>query len=131
MRVFPSMLFSPSPHTKNNSLYSSAVAFVSFYLSLSLSKLLLILSLLRLEAHYGWEKNFGSISTEVASHTHFFFLHISSLPTYSNHSFAVPPPPLFCFVSLPLNSLPFVFFTVKCWIIHKKETTTHTRPSVV
>jgi hypothetical protein len=115
MRVFPSMLFSPSPHThthtkKNNSLYSSAVAFVSFYLSLSLSKLLLILSLLRLEAHYGWEKNFGSISTEVASHTHFFFLHISSLPTYSNHSFAVPPPTfLFCFPTVELVTICFLY----------------------
>lgn len=57
------------------------VSFVSFYLfSLSFYKLLLpcfsffifVIFYFEVEAHYGWEKNFGSISTEVASHTRIF-----------------------------------------------------------
>jgi hypothetical protein len=61
----------PPSHTKNNSsLLCSAVAFVSFYLS---EKLRLILFSFEVEAHHGWEKNFGSISTEVASHAFSIF----------------------------------------------------------
>lgn len=74
------------------------------------------------EAHYGWEKNFGSISTEVASHTRIFHI---LLPTYSNHSFAVP-----------LKNV-FFFFPYRCarcrlfpllsnvgWFIKRKHTHT-------
>ena len=109
--------------TQKTTLYSSAVAFVSFYLSLKTSSYSFSFEV---EAHYGWEKNFGSISTEVASHTHFLSPYFVVADIFE--SFIRNPPPPFFFVSLPLNSLPFVSFTVKCWMIHIKKLLTHDLP---
>lgn len=98
----------PFTHKKTTLLYS-AVAFVSFYLS---EKLRLILFSFEVEAHHGWEKNFGSISTEVASHAFSIFCS-------TDESFIRGINPLFFLNSL--GSLPFVSSTVKCRMIHRKK----------
>ena len=122
MRVFPSML-SPSPHKKQ----LSTLLLWLLFLFISLSKLLLILSLLRLKLTTGGKRTLAPYPRR--SHlTRIFFLHISSLPTYSNHSFAIPPPFFFCFPTVELVTICFLY----CQMLDDSyKETTHTRPSVV